>query len=108
MALRLNSERTFTTRCSLATGDDFAAVFRILPDDQIEAIFYGDGDRNIPEREKAFLTCAVVRIEDLVDDDGKPVAWTPAFLPDLIGQADIRVALMNGYRDGLAPGKAGN
>lgn len=106
MPLRLSESRTFTTTATDAAGDSFTATFRILPDDEIKAIF--DADGTMADLERAFLIRVTESLGDLLDADGAPLPYNPALLDEVLAQSDLRVGLLRAYQAGIAGRKAGN
>lgn len=103
MALRFTTDRRFTQTCRAADGETFRATFRLRPDAEHAA--YDMADR---EGEIAFLRETVTNLQDLVDRDGEPLAFSTDLLDQALGFVDIRVALLRGYREGIVAAKSGN
>lgn len=105
MPVRLTNNRTATVTCRDTNGDTFRATFRILPDGEFDQFRDGRADDDVV---KAFLRLCVVRLDDLVDDDGTPLEFNRALLESALEFADIRLALVEAYMNGNAEARAGN
>lgn len=104
------STPTFTRDVTIhvPSGDDFKeeslkATFVVLNDDE-----KGNADLTTPEDVKDFLRKAIVSLGDLVDEDGKPVTYSPAILEGLIGLGYVRLALLTTYTRAQVKALTGN
>jgi hypothetical protein len=55
-----------------------------------------------------FLEQTVTHLEDIADDDGEPIAFTPELLDTVLSNYACRLALINTYMAGVAKAKTGN
>jgi hypothetical protein len=107
----IKSKPTFETTVKLpvapaAVGEQapsFRAKFRALSDDEFNSY-----DRGNVEGVKSFLRDVIVQLDDLVDDEGKPVTYTDQIRDELFSQQFMRAALMAGYFDAITGFKVGN
>ena len=79
------------------------ATFRAISDD--EAI---GADQKSLDGFKDFLRRVTVRLHDLVDDEGKPVEFTPALFDELISHSHIRMALQRAFWSAMLKARVGN
>lgn len=77
--------------------------FRALPDDEL-----GTFDHDTNEGTHAFLRVAIVRIEDVVGTDGKPVPYSDALRDQLLQFPFVRVALLRAYSAAVTGARLGN
>jgi hypothetical protein len=108
--LKIAKEPTFrhqvTARVPIDGGHEdqqFSVTFRVLP------VSVMDGAR-LEEvgGTGAFLQQAIVGLDDIVDEAGKPVAWSDALRDRVIDTPFLRQALIRAYFDGVAGAAAGN
>lgn len=83
------------------TAQTFPVTFRVVPEDELPG---GDG----VEGQKETLRRLVVHMDDLVDDDEKPIPYSDAIRDQLINHAFVRMALMKTYIEAVTKVKAGN
>ncbi|MEP1330104.1 hypothetical protein [Pseudophaeobacter sp.] len=103
-----NPTFTRTVPVSVPSGDGFdeqslKATFNLLTDGEKEAF-----DVSTTDGVKDFLRAAVVRLDDLADEDGKPVAYTPEILEGLLGRGYVRLALLTTYTRAQIKAVTGN
>lgn len=103
MSLCLATIRLFTRTIHTADGGTFDACFEILPDDSLLAM-----DPGTPDGEKDILRRVVNRFTGLVDEDKAPIPHSPELLEEVLGFADLRIALMREYNRGRAEARSGN
>lgn len=103
MALRIAEQRIFTRAVRTADGGDFRAEFVILPDEELASV----GGPGI-EGEKAVMRAVVRRLFDVVGEDGQEIPHSAALLDDVIGFADLRIALLRAYNEGRVEARRGN
>jgi hypothetical protein len=100
MPFNIEADPTFqrTVKVTIPAGaeEDFLATFRALPISEFNAFDFHDADQT-----KAFLTKAVVRCDDIVGNDGHPVAWTPDLAAQLYDLPWARQALFTAYLEGV-------
>lgn len=103
MPLNITKPRTFRTAIELPSGDTFGATFLVIDDEELASfqIYTLEG-------QKAQLMRIVQGLDDIVGEDDAPLLFTPELLAELICQADIRLALLRGYGEGLVAEKVGN
>lgn len=101
---------TFTrpVEVSIPDGDghkkeSLIATFSALSDSQTEEFNLSD-----PDGVKAFLRAAIVSLDDLGDDQGNPVPFSPEILENLIGRPYVRISLLRVYTRAQIEGLAGN
>lgn len=103
MALRIAEQRIFTRTVRTADGQDFSAEFSILPDETLAEI----GGPGV-EGEKAVMRAIVRRLFDVVGEDGQEIAHSAALLEQVIGFADLRIAILRAYNEGRVEARRGN
>ncbi|OWV43184.1 hypothetical protein [Mameliella alba] len=103
MAFRIAEERTITRTVQTADGQDFRAVFVILPDEEMGAASAGG-----IEGEKAVMRKIIRRLDDIEGADKKPIPHSPELLEQVIGFADLRIALLRAYNEGRIEARQGN
>ncbi|ODM48394.1 hypothetical protein A9320_19275 [Ruegeria sp. PBVC088] len=103
MAFRIAEERVFTRTVQTADGQDFRAEFVILPDDEM-----GEVSAEGVEGEKAVMRKIVRRLDDIEGEDKKPILYSPELLEQVIGFADLRIALLRAYNEGRIEARRGN
>lgn len=103
MALKLHKNPTFVTKANILVPTDDGHVdqsisvrFRVLPDEALE----------LPAPE--FLKRAILRIDDVVDDDDTPLASSDALIEQVIAQPYTRVPLIRAYMTALSGARVGN
>lgn len=79
-------------------------TFRALPTSQTAELLAA----GTAQAECEFLERAVVRMEDLADAEGNPVAWNNALRDRLFDQPYVRAALMRAYGAAMAKARTGN
>lgn len=89
------------------SGDDFKeeslkATFCVRPDDEVSF------DANSPEDIKRFLREIIVCLDDLADDKGKPVAYSPEIRDQLLQLPYVRIALLRAYTGAQVKAVTGN
>lgn len=79
------------------------ATYRVLPVDEAKTHDLGSADGST-----AFLKAVIVRFDDLIGEDGKPVSYNEALRDRLIGLPYVRGPLAAGYFEGVGGAKRGN
>lgn len=79
------------------------ARFRVISDDEAAGF-----DATTTDGLTRFLRRVVVRIDDVVDEAGKPIAWSEKMFEQLLGIAYVRMGLWQGYLKGIVGGRLGN
>lgn len=103
MAFRIAEERVFTRTVETADGQDFRAEFLILPDEEM-----GEVSAEGIEGEKAIMRKIVRRLDDIEGADKQPIPHSPELLEQVIGFADLRIALLRAYNEGRIEARRGN
>ena len=108
MAFRVNPNPTFTARVTVFVPADgghekqeLTARFAFRDDEQIPAINGVNGGVD-------FLREVVVGLEDLVDEAGTPVIYTPELRDQLLKLPYVRNALIKGYFAAINGAALGN
>ena len=103
MALKLSKNPTFVTKAIILVPTDEGQIeqsisvrFRVLPDEALE----------LPSPE--FLKRAILRIDDVVDDDDTPMASSDALIEQVIAQPYTRLPLFKAYMTALTGARVGN
>lgn len=81
----------------------FKGHFQVVDEDDYSDLTIGEVDAT-----KEFLRQCWVGAEDLVGDDGAPVAWTRDLRDRMLGRAYVRLALLRTYLDTVATLRPGN
>lgn len=76
-------------------------TFRVLPIDQLSS----DGST---EGQKEDLRRLIAKLDDLVDDNDKPVTYSDAIRDQLIELPYVRVAMIRAYTQAVTKTKEGN
>lgn len=100
---KLQKAATFTTTATLLVPTDEGQVeqtigvrFKVMP--------VAAADLETDE----FLRHAILRVDDVVDDDNEPVAFSPDLLERLVTTPFVRVGLMRAYWQAVSGARAGN
>ena len=108
MSVRVNPNPTFTARITVFVPADggpekqeLTARFAFRDDEQIPAITGVNGGVD-------FLREVVVGLEDLVDEGGKPVAYSEGLRDQLLKLPYVRNALIKGYFAAINGASLGN
>ena len=103
MTFKLQKHPTFRTTATINVPTDAGTVpqslsvrFRVLPEDAT----------NLESLE--FLRQAVLGLDDVVDDNDTPLAFSAELLEDVIAPPYVRICLIKAYWQALAGAKAGN
>lgn len=103
MAFKLKKNPTFVTKVTIAVPTDEGAVdetinvrFRVLDDEAL----------NLPSPE--FLKQAILRIDDVIDDEGEPVPSSETLVDQVIAQPFTRLPLVKAYMQALTGARLGN
>jgi hypothetical protein len=93
---------------SVPSGDSFKeeslkATYSVLSDTDRDAF-----DLATTEDVKAFLREIIVSLDDLADENGQPVTYSPAILEDLLGLGYVRLALLTTYTRAQVKAVTGN
>jgi hypothetical protein len=78
-------------------------TYRVIPVEEADAADLGGR-----EGTDALLDRIVVRIDDLVDPDGKPVEWNDRVRAQVLRLPYARLALVRGYYDGVSGARRKN
>ncbi|WP_339636165.1 hypothetical protein [uncultured Sulfitobacter sp.] len=107
---KVNQTPEFTRDVPVQTPDEegyrediLKTRFRAIPVSEADAFDLSTGEGTI-----AFLKRVILRFENLVDDDEKPMTCTEALIDQLLDQAFVRVALVGTYFKGLHKSASGN
>lgn len=82
----------------------FRARFRVMPPTSAGDVFELGSTREI----RSFLQTAVVAIEDVTDEVGKPLKSTPKLIDQLLDMVFVRNALMRTYINAIVGARVGN
>jgi hypothetical protein len=103
MAFKLNKNPTFVATATIAVPTDngpqdetISVRFRVLPDEALE----------LPSPE--FLKRAILRIDDVLDDAGEPVASSEQLIAEVLALPFTRLPLVRAYMTALTGARAGN
>lgn len=103
MAFKLNKNPTFVTTATIAVPTDngpqdetLSVRFRVLDDEALE----------LPSPE--FLKRAILRIDDVLDDEGEPVPSSEELISQVISLPFTRLPLVRAYMAALTGARAGN
>ncbi len=77
--------------------------YRVIGDDLAESF-----DLQDPTGVKEFLRAVIVRIDDLVGGDGKPLEWSTELREVVLGLPYARLALLRGYLSAVVKARLGN
>lgn len=107
--LTQKAEFTHKVPVSLPCDDGYETVelrtrFRVLS----KADFMRLGQPTTLDEQTEFLNAVVVRFEDVVDDDGKPINDVDELKQQLIDQPAVRLALQMHYGTAIIGGRRGN
>ena len=83
--------------------DTMSVRFRVLPADAAETF-----DLNTAEGTTDFLKEVIVSIDDVVDDNKKPLPYNDALRDRLLGLYFVRIALVNAYLRAVMKARVGN
>ena len=104
---KINTHPQFTSHVEVPLGDDEPQVlttrFQALPIEEAKVF-----DTRTPEGTTGLLKRVVIRFDDLVDDDGEPIAYTEALRDELLDLGWVRNALVRKYFLDLAGARLGN
>lgn len=79
----------------------FKATFRVLDADKL-------GTDGSVQGQIEDLRRLIVKLDDLVDEQGQPVPYSDALRDQLIGLPYVRIALVEAYTRGVTKAKSGN
>ena len=103
MALRLQKNPTFVTTATITVPTDGGPIeetisvrFKVLDDAALE----------LPSPE--FLKRAILRIDDVTDDDGAPVPSSEQLIADVLALPFTRLPLVRAYMTALTGARLGN
>mgnify|MGYP001176172170 CR=1 FL=1 len=102
MGFRLAKTRQFHRRVTVH-DQSFGATFNALSDEELQQF-----QTNTKEGQCALLRAAVHDLDEIEDEDGKPLPYTEALLEKSLGYSDVRNALLREYSLGIAGARAGN
>ncbi|WP_299370422.1 hypothetical protein [uncultured Tateyamaria sp.] len=100
----MSNNRQFTTTCTAADGQTFDATFKLLPDDEIDDLM---DTPNPEDGVKALLGAVLVDLGDVVNEMQEPIAFEVLKEP-FLKTADLRAAMLVGFRVGRIQGASGN
>ncbi len=100
MAYRIQKNRTFTCTATLMVPTDTGHQ----PETLMVRFKVLEGAEQMQIEE--FLRAAILHLGDVLDDEGEPVAFTPALLEQIILEPWARVGLMKAYWTEMAGGSA--
>lgn len=83
--------------------DTFQATFRWLPSDELEQF-----DDATTDGIKGIIRAVLVRCDDLVGEDDKPLDWSDDVLEALLTWSNVRLALLLTYNKAWVEEKRGN
>lgn len=98
--------RTVTVETPEGDGirrDTFSATFRWVPSDELAAMG-GDTTEDI----KSMLRHVVVRCDELIDDNGEALPWSPDLLEQLMGWSNVRLAMLTAFNMGWVEAREKN
>ncbi len=98
MAYCIVKNRTFTTTASLMVPSDDGPIAQTMTV-QFKVL---TGAESMQAEE--FLRASILHLGDIVDDDGAPVAFTPALLDQILLEPWARVGLIRAYWQEMAGG----
>ena len=78
-------------------------VYRVLDDEAMKA-----HEWNTLDGQKAWLRAVIARLDDMVDEDGKALAYNDGVRDQVIALSYARGPLMKGYTDAMIPALVGN
>lgn len=103
MAFKLNKNPTFVTTATIAVPTDtgpqdetISVRFRVLDDAALE----------LPTPE--FLKRAILRIDDVLNDDGEPVPSSAELVDQVLSLPFTRLPLVRAYMTAVTGARAGN
>ncbi len=101
---------TFTRKVpiSVPSGDGYVdqslkVTFKVLSDQDRDA-----RDLSVTENVKDFLREIILHLDDLADDEGKPVPYSPEVLEQVLGFGYVRIALLSIYTTAQIKAVTGN
>jgi hypothetical protein len=88
---------TRTIEVRVPNGENFitetlVATFNVLPVDETTPEKVGSDEGQL-----AFLRKAIVSLDDIEGEDGKPIPYSPELRDQVLNRFDCRSALFNGY-----------
>jgi hypothetical protein len=112
MGFTVTSERQFTARLRVLVPVDgghreeaFKARYRVLDTARIEDFDLQNGGK---EASDEFLRAVIVDLFDLLGEDGQPITYNDEVRDQVINIPYARIALVQGYFDGVSKGRRGN
>lgn len=108
MALRVVARPKFraqvTARVPLEAGgteeQSFSVLYRLASDSKAALA--------TPEEQDAFLADIVERIDDLADEAGAPIEWSPAVRDQVFALPWAQMAILKGYFEAVTAARLGN
>ncbi len=79
------------------------ATFKVLPANELAAF-----DTGTNEGQKDFLRAVIVKLDDLVGEDDKPLPYNDKLRDHLLELFYVRIPLMNAYSRAMVIGRVGN
>jgi len=105
---KVAQERRFTRTVPIFVPTDeghekqsIKATYRVIADGAMSQLGGTEG-------QKADLRAMIVSLDDMIDDDGNAVAYTPELLEQFADLPFIRVPLLQVYVEAVTKVKAGN
>lgn len=84
--------------------DTFKARFKVHPASYVQTFDLRGAGQGVVD----FLKATVTHLEDIIDEDGEPIPYTPALLDTVLENFACRLALLNTYMAAVAKAKTGN
>jgi len=81
----------------------FKATFRVIDNAKLDSF-----DLNTVEGSRDFLVAVIVKLDDLVDEQEKPLPYSDALRDQLIGNPYVSLALGRTYREAIKKAARGN
>ena len=82
--------------------DTFKARFRVIDDEEQQTNFHRIGEV------KDYLRKLVVGMEDLVDEQSKPIPYSDEVRDQMLALPHVRLALLKTYNEALTKARLGN
>ena len=107
---KINKTPEFTRDATIFTPEEegfrediLKTRYRAIPISEADSYDLATGSGTIK-----FLKRVVIRFDNLIGDDDKPMACTEQLIDDLLDEAYIRVGLVGAYFKGLHKSASGN
>jgi hypothetical protein len=110
MSFKVVPNRTFTHDITVTTPVDggFEEESLKVTFNVIETTEYPEYDLNTAEGTRAFLLRVINKLDDLTDENKKPILYNDAVRDHLLGLPWVLQPLCSGYFAGVTQAKAGN